>query len=309
MRIFRKALESDYVKFKEIYRTGEMLFGFNKEESFIMQEDKQESVIFYCPPVFMRYWIDEKGVINTSLFYINEENKIVAFTFGEYQVNLNGENGVVFTHEDGNIYYLNLLSDNVTYETGASNNGTLVYSQYNAKKKVRVVSKYEHNVWCGNKNIYRSRLGDPFSVAVESKVNWRDKGLKFIGYKRTYYKMDFDVDKNRWQYDIATAKDFGTGAILVGDAYSLQNRESFIKYYRVLFRFGEYITITGFPFTRQYDKEDIDRLVQNCDFSLEVPEFFIRVYNGQEELKKGNEEILSWYLDNIELGRKIVKSV
>ena len=306
MRTFRKALESDYVKFKEIYDRGEMLFGFVREESFIMQDDKQESVVFYCPPIFMRFWKDEKGVINTSSFYINEENKIIAFTLGDYQVNLN-DNGIVFTHEDGNIYYLNLLSEGVEYDTGASNNGTLIFSQYNKKKKVRVVSKYEHNVWCDNRQIYNSRLEEPFSVTIESKVNWRDRGLKFIGHERTYYKLDFDVYKNRWQYDIATAKDFGTCAVLAGDSYSLQNRESFIKYYKVLFRFGDYITITGFPFTRQYDKEDIDRLVQECDFSLEVPEFFIKVYNGQEELRKGNEDILSWYLDNIAIEKKYVK--
>lgn len=307
MRIFRKALESDYIKFKKIYETGKYLFDFKKEESFIMQEDNQESVIFYCPPVFMRYWIDEKGVLNTSSFYINEENKIVAFTLGDYQVNLNDDKGIVLVHEDGNIYYLNLLSEGVEYDTGISNNGTLVFSQYNEKKKTRVVSKYEHNVWCGNRQIYRGRLGEPFSVTIETKVNWRDRGLKFIGHNRTYYKLDFDVNENRWQYDIATAKDFGTGAILAGDSYSLQNRESFIKYYRVLFSFGDYITITGFPFTRQYDKDDIDKLVQEFGFSLEVPEFFMRVYNGQEELRKGNEDILSWYLNNIELGRKFVK--
>lgn len=305
MRSFRKPMEEDFLKYKDIYDKGESLFGFIKEESIIMSSSGKESIIFYCQPVFMKFYMDEKGNIETSSFYASED-KIEAFTLGEYQINING-NGLMFIHEDGNIYYLELIGNNEDVDFDVSNNGVVVFSQYNKKKDVRVVSKYEHNVWNDRREIYGMRLENPFSVVVESLASKRDRGLKFLGHKSSYYKLDFDVYKNRWQYDIATIKEFGVGAVLAGDTYSLQDKESFSKYYKVLLAVSDYITITGFPFTRQYDVRNIEGIFIRLGFTMDVPEYFLNIYNSKDCLNDENEEILKWYLLNIKDDKKLSK--
>lgn len=302
---FRKKVDSDFVEYKEIYDMADMLFGLDINDSFIMQDNNKVRIIFYCPPLFIGFWLEE-GKIKTSSFCINEENEIQAFTYEDYQININ-EEGMVFTNENGNVYFLQLLGNKNEPGFDVENNGTLVFAQYDRKKDTRVVSKFEHNICQDNDTIYGCRLDKPFSITIESKVRWRDMGLKFIGHKDTYYKMDFDVYHNRWQYDLATMKDFGVGAVMASDTQSLQDRNSFSKYYKVLFSFGDYITLTGFPFTRQYDMDYVLDMIKGLGFSETVPRFFLEVYNNLKDLTKGNEEILDWFIKNINNGQVILK--
>ena len=37
----------------------------------------------------------------------------------------------------------------------------------------------------------------PFEVTLESKVSKRDKGLKFLGFKDSFYRMDFNIRDNK----------------------------------------------------------------------------------------------------------------
>ena len=289
--------DEEYVKYKDIFELDYGLFGWNREDSYKVIQDGNCFIMFNYFPVFMLFNYNEQKRLEYKTFMVDNDYKIVSFTTNDYQVNL-GDDLIYLIDENGNHQSLQFIknSDELNFEVSA--NGIITYMQYNSKNDIRLVLKYDQNMYGDNGVIYSNYLKRPFYVSVENKPKLRDKGLVFLGKKDVYYKLDFDVYNNRWQYDFATIQEFGIDAVIASDTITLHGgKTEFSRYYKQLFSIGDYISITGFPILKQYKERDIDFIIDKMNFNKDIPVFVATIYNNRETMIKEFEEVISSYLE------------
>ena len=289
--------EEDLKKYKEIFDIALLSFGWTSEDSVKLIKDGKEYILFGYMNVFMRFGYTEKDELEFTSFVVNDDGKVVSFALDGYQVNVN-DNQIYLINEDGFHQSLLLMKNSHNPEFEVSSNGILTYMQYDSKRDIKLVTKSEHNILgdATKKVIYHDYLEEPFYVSVESNALKREQGLFFLGKKDAYYRLDFDIWKNRWQYDLATMQEFGVGAVLSTDTVSLQggNRE-FSRYYKSLLSIGDYFTLTGFPITRPYKKEDIESIVESLSFNTKIPPFIVQLFNKRFELAEDFQRTVDAY--------------
>lgn len=299
--------DEDIIKYRDIFDKADFL-GMTIEEAVKLVDDYSEKLLFVCGHIWILFGYDEKNRLEYQTFVVNE-GKVVSFTNDDYQVNY-GDNMIYLIYEDGKHESLQFFKnyDNPDFEV--SSNGIVSFMQYNPKLDKRCVIKYEHFAYGDCSRIYDVRLEIPYEVTVENGVRKRDKGLKFLGVKNSYYRLDFDVWNNRWQYDLATMGEYGIGAVLANDTISLHMGEkSFSRYYRELFSIGDYFTLTGFPFFRQYTLDDMAEYVEHNGFDSKISQKLIDLYNNQNKYIEYLQNIVlsyncrmeSFYIDNMTL--------
>jgi hypothetical protein len=283
----------DFKKYKDIFIKAEYL-GMTLEEAVkVVEDDGTERILFVCGSIWMIFGY-RNGILKYNTFLVNDD-KVVSFTMNDYQVNVN-DNMVYLIYENGKHESLQLFRNDVENDFDVSNNGLVVHMQYNSKEDVRTISKYEHCVYGDNSKIYGMRLNEPYEVIIEKNASKRDKGMKFIGEKSSYYRLDFDIYNNRWQYDLATIQEFGLGAVLSNNTISLQNGvKKFSKFYKVLFSCGDYFTLTGFPFLRQYSSSDVNEYVKDCGFNIGVSDELVEIFNNRDNYTRDFQDIVLLY--------------
>ena len=289
--------DEEYVKYKDIFELAYGLFGWNREDSYKVIQDGNCFIMFSYFPVFMLFNYNEYKRLEYKTFMVDNDYKIVSFTMNDYQVNL-GDNLIYLIDEVGNHQSLQFIknSDEPNFEVSA--NGIITYMQYNSKNDIRLVLKYDQSMYSDNGVIYSNYLKRPFYVSVENKPKLRDKGLFFLGKKDVYYKLDFDVYNNKWQYDLATIQEFGIDAVIASDTITLHGGQTeFSRYYKQLFSIGDYISITGFPILKQYKEMDIDYIIDKLNFNKDIPMVIATIYNNKEMIVEEFEEIISSYLE------------
>ncbi|MGN1371927.1 MAG: hypothetical protein ACI4XM_06620 [Candidatus Coprovivens sp.] len=286
--------DSDLLKYKEIFIKAEIL-GMTAQEAVKVVSDNLEKILFVCGPIWMIFSYDMNNKLIYQTFMVNDEGKVISFTKDDYQVNVY-DNMIYLLYEDGRHESLQFIKNKDTPNFDVSSNGIVVHMEYDSKRDIRCVKKYEHYAYGNIDWIYDIRLSSPFEVTLESKVSKRDKGLKFFGFKDSFYRMDFNISDNRWQYDLATIQEFGVDAVVAHDTISLHNGvREFSKYYKVLFSLGDYITITGFPFTSQYDKDTIFRFIKQYGFSQLVPVNIVGLYNDKGKYLDSLQKLVYLY--------------
>lgn len=300
MATIENITKEDLVKYKDIFSKADFV-GMTPEEAVKVVDGEEEKILFVCGPVWMIFEYDENKVLKYQTFMVNEEDKVVSFTKEDYQVNV-FDNMIYLIYEDGRHESLQLLKnyDNPSFEV--SSNGAVIHMQYDSKRDIRCVSKYEHVAYGDCSRIYDIRLDSPYDVTIESKASKRDKGLKFLGRKDSYYRLDFDVRNNKWQYDLATIQEFGVGAVIASDTVTLHNGlREFSKYYKVLFSLGDYITVTGFPFLSQYTQDEVLDYVESYGFTAGVSEKVVELYNNKNMYLEILQQLVVLYKRRVNL--------
>lgn len=286
----------DIIKFKDILERAKILFGWDVEDAYKVLVNGEESILFCYHPVFMLFTYDKEGNLEYKSCAVSDDNKVISVTLGDYQVNVDN-NMVYLIGIDGRHQSLQILKNNDTPNFEVASNGVITYMQYDEKKDVRVVIRYSQNVYSSNKRVYGDYTEDAFYVSVESKPILRDKGLIFLGSKSAYYRLDFDVWNNRWQYDLATLGEYGLSAVMASDTTTLHGGNyEFSRFYKTLFSFGDYITITGFPFSKAYSKDNIEDLVRELEFNVGIPKYVINIYNSKDEIVKEFQSLVDDYV-------------
>lgn len=284
--------KEDLKSYKDIFSSADYLGMTSEEAVKLVYEDGIEKILFVCGPVWMIFSHADKKM-EYSTFIVNDD-KVVSFTKNDCQVNIY-DNMVYLIYEDGKHESLQLFKNNDD-QRDIGCNGLVTYMQYDSFKDVRCVSKYEHSAYGNCDRIYDIRLNVPFEVSLESKVTKRDKGMKFLGRKSAYYRLDFDVKDDKWKYDLSTISEFGIGAVLASDTISLHNgNKKFSRFCREILSVGEYITITGFPFLRQYTQSDIDEYVESKGFKARVSEELLNIFNNREKYTRDFQDIVLLY--------------
>lgn len=295
--------EKDEKNFQSIFSSASRSLGWEVGDSVKVKQNDRESILFYCNQVFMQFSYDQKGNILRNTIQMDDEGKVLAFTItqGEidYQVMVD-DDMLYLIDENGFHQSLQLYKDSSApsaYEVEC--NGLLDYTQYDGRKDIRVVTRYEQPIYSSvsEKMLFTYSIRQPYSICYEECASKRQRGFFFLGRKNSYYRMDFDIRNNKWQYDLATLGEYGVGAVLANDTVSLQNgNTAFSRFYRVLFHVGDYITITGFPFLRSYSEQDIEDQLCQMEFHSSVPTFIIDLFNQRFQLLADYQELIDSYL-------------
>lgn len=286
--------EDDILKHKKIFNDADIV-GMTVNEAVKVIDGDQEKILFVCGPIWMLFGDKHDKSVECQTFMVNEEGKVVSFVDGDHQVSVY-DNMIYLIYEDGRHESLQFFKNSDNPEFEVSSNGLVAHMQYDSKRDIRCFAKYEY-VACGDSNIiYNLRLKSPYEVTIETRVSKRDKGIKFFGRKDSYYRLDFDARNNKWQYDLATMKEFGVGAVMASDTVSLNNGVTeFSKYYKVLFSIGDYFTLTGFPFLHQYDSTNVMEYVNSIGFLSYIPKELIELYNNKNKTLEILQELVVLY--------------
>ena len=287
----------DLTKYNDVFRRAEMLFGWNSSDAKKVVKDGSESILFCYHPMYMIFSYDKNGKLEFNSCVADDTGKVISITIDGYQVNVNN-NSIYLIDENGRHQSLQLLRNHEHPDFEVSANGLLTYMQYDARKDIRLVIRYDQEVYGDNGRVYVDYLSNPFYVSVESKPKLRDKGLAFLSKMDTYYRLDFDVWNNKWQYDLATLGEYGIGAVMTSDTINLHNGEKeFSRYYRQLLSIGSYISITSFPFGRAYKKRDIDLIIDELQFNKSIPSFIGDLFNSRDRITNEFQSIVDAYLE------------
>lgn len=288
--------DDDMFKYDAIFKRAEMLFGWDSGDAYKIEENGKESILFCYHPVYMIFGLDKDNKLQYKSCVADDNGKVVSITLDGYQVNI-GSNFVYLIDENGRHQSLQLMRNPKSPDFEVSANGLLTYMQYDPKKDVRLVIRYDQEVYRDKQQVYTDHLKPPFYVSVESRPKLRDKGLIFMGKKDAYYRLDFDVWNNKWQYDLSTLGEYGVAAVMSQDTISLHGGEKeFFRYYRQLFSVGSYISITSFPFGKSYKEKDIDLIVESLGFNKSIPIFVGNIFNERDNLTKEFQVIIDEYL-------------
>ncbi len=296
--------DMDIKKHKDIFDYANYLYGWTREDARKLIADDKEYIIFGYKPIFMMFY-GKSGNVEHKSWVVNDDGKVISMMMDGYQINID-KHSVYLINENGMHQSVQLLKNEEDVPFELNTNGVLCYMQYDSKRDLRLVIKYDQNVYGDNGRIFTDYLSNPFYVSLETKPVLRDKGLFFLGRKDAYYRLDFDVFNNRWQYDLATMNEFGIGTTLASDTISLHSGErNFSRYYKELLKFGDYFSLTGFPFLKQYKTKDIDTIIEEFGFNTGIPRFTANVFNNRFQITREFQDISDEYLkDKQDINKK-----
>lgn len=286
---------------KRILATIQML-GWDITDGFSVLIDNKEYYLFYSNNIFFCLYLNSKHDVIYNIMQVDDNMQLISFTKKvfdkDYQFVLL-DNGVMLIDEMKNRYYLQLSKD-INELNGVLNNAVLDFGQYKANDDISLTMRYEQMAHgeINNKKLYGAYIRDPFLYIFENGVLGKSY---FRKRKDAFYRMDFDIMDNRWQYDLVALREFGIDAITSDNTVSLYDNEvSFSRFYRELFHIGDYITITGFPFLKGIKVQDMKDIVLSKGFLLNIPDTLIDFFNNREFIIKEYQAIIDVYNKNLE---------
>lgn len=286
---------------KRILATIQML-GWDIADGFSVLIDNKEYYLFYSNNIFFCLYLNSKHDVIYNIMQVDDNMQLISFTKKvfdkDYQFVLL-DNGVMLIDEMKNRYYLQLSKD-INELNGVLNNAVLDFGQYKANDDISLTMRYEQMAHgeINNKKLYGAYIRDPFLYIFENGVLGKSY---FRKRKDAFYRMDFDIMDNRWQYDLVALREFGVDAITSDNTVSLYDNEvSFSRFYRELFHIGDYITITGFPFLKGIKVQDMKDIVLSKGFLLNIPDTLIDFFNNREFIIEEYQAIIDVYNKNLE---------
>ncbi len=286
---------------KRILATIQML-GWDIADGFSVLIDNKEYYLFYSNNIFFCLYLNSKHDVIYNIMQVDDNMQLISFTKKvfdkDYQFVLL-DNGVMLIDEMKNRYYLQLSKD-INELNGVLNNAVLDFGQYKANDDISLTMRYEQMAHgeINNKKLYGAYIRDPFLYIFENGVLGKSY---FRKRKDAFYRMDFDIMDNRWQYDLVALREFGIDAITSDNTVSLYDNEvSFSRFYRELFHIGDYITITGFPFLKGIKVQDMKDIVLSKGFLLNIPDTLIDFFNNREFITEEYQAIIDVYNKNLE---------
>ena len=154
--------------------------------------------------------------------------------------------------------------------------GSVLYSQYNEEKDIRLQLIYQHMTKPDNR-IYSNYLKQPFKISIvknassNNRVTGKDCEL--------YVRYDFDAVKNYRAFRTATIKDYGLLNTLHTNAVQLQKADRISRYYNVMNIKPNGEFVVSYTFSKQYKPEELMDYIKDLGFSNIVPNYLIEMHN------------------------------
>ena len=248
---------------------------------YLLEKDGKEYILHNQDNVFMVISEENNGVSYT-MFAVDENFELSDLGYKDFELHImDGE--YVFQNRETGISTSLILRERDDGEDIDGYNGFVRYTQYNPGEKTRATVTFQHMHY-GEGKISPYHIKRPFQFIFYDVKQKRNGQIK-INFKDQFIGRQFDYDKEKILYDIVAIKDYGLSEFLDKGSYALQKEERYVnRYYKILYVNDNHYAKTGFPFTRQYTLEDMKAKLSECGFSYEIPQEYIDIYNGRDEV-------------------------
>ena len=281
MQQIRKLTPNDFGKYKGVFESLGIEQSSDVDDGYEVIIDNQKYIIFPLGNLVICFK-NVKGNFIRNTIQMDDNANLISFNHNGKRVLVNPL-GIDVLDSEQNQQSLYLVKDRKE-----ATSGTVSYLQYNSANDMSLNLRYRHNAIRNERELYPYHTDDPFYVTFKQRASKNS----FWNFGRSYCQFNFDVWSNKIDYDIATIKEYGLGAALSKGTVSLQQKLSFSKFYRVLLQVGDNVTVTGYPFARQYNEEDIYEMINKAGFGRSIPEWLINLYNNSEILASEWQKLL-----------------
>lgn len=285
--------EEDIKKYLVVFDCINDLYDDYGGMYYILNVNGKENVLHRIDNIFTILSLSCDGSIDYSVFTVNEDYEIMDAGFEEFETHVVEDKLVVQKRETCFTECLSFLKR----ENGLDNDGydgVIVYSQYDLKLDIRAVITYQQMYNEERTRIYESHIQVPFTYTLETNMTNKKPSRQY-----TYIKGEYRYDKTPYTFNIATIKDYGIMSFFKKGSISLQKDNKITRYYKVLAYSKQKYAITGFPFTRQYNPNEMKELFTSYGFNDSIPSYLLDLYNGEYQEMNLFKEIAS-VIKNIE---------
>ena len=278
--------------YREVFNTISDLFDTYAGTYYKLDVDGKEYILHRLDQYFTLLSKKDKGY-DIKTFVVDEDYNISGLAIDDkFFYYLEGK----LVSKDKNTGVLESISlvkrnDGTDYD---GYNGYVQHVQYEAKSDIRIVQSFQH-MYNPEERIYDMHLKNPLSIVIEEHASKTDK----------FIKCEYDIHDDPIGFNIATIKDYGLVEFMKKGSYSLQEKDTITRYYKVLKVLSNGGAVTLFPLCRQYNQDEIYSIIERYGFSRDVSELLLEVYNNDYSLLKLYQEVAK-KLKEVELSDEIV---
>lgn len=278
-------------------RCAYQVYGDVVGSFYLLEKDGKESILHNEDNIFMI--IDElDGKVSYTMFAVDDNFELSDLGYPEFEFHLLDKEYVFLDRETGKSYSI-ALNERVDGEDVDGYNGYVRFTQFNLDTRERATITFQH-MYTEGKMVSPFHTKKPFQVIFQSNVKITKKGEFKSSSKKQFIAKTFSIYDDKLGYDIATIKDYGLSEFLEKGSYALQSNERNItRYYKILYVTDSLYAATGFPFTRQYTLEDMIAMLKERGFGYEIPQQYMDIYNGRDELLNEVKQLIEEIKKNI----------
>lgn len=293
----KELTDNDVLRHELSIRCAYQVHGDVVGTFYLLDKDGKESILHNVDNIFMI--IDElDGKVSYTMFAVDDNFELSDLGYPEFEFHLLDNEYVFLDRETGNSYSI-ALNERVDGEDVDGYNGYVRFTQFNPDTKERTTITFQH-MYSQGRMVSPFHTKKPFQVIFQSNVKITKKGEFKSNKKKQYIAKTFSVYDDKLGYDISTIKDYGLNEFMEKGSYALQDNErSITRYYKILYVTDSLYAATGFPFTRQYSLEDMIDMLKMRGFGYEIPQQYMDIYNGRDELLNEVKQLIEEIKKNV----------
>jgi hypothetical protein len=293
----KELTDNDVLRHELSIRCAYQVYGDVVGSFYLLEKDGKESILHNEDNIFMI--IDElDGKVSYTMFAVDDNFELSDLGYPEFEFHLLDKEYVFLDRETGKSYSI-ALNERADGEDVDGYNGYVRFTQFNPDTRERATIIFQH-MYTEGKMVSPFHTKKPFQVIFQSNVKITKKGEFKSSSKKQFIAKTFSIYDDKLGYDIATIKDYGLSEFLEKGSYALQSNERNItRYYKILYVTDSLYAATGFPFTRQYTLEDMIAMLKERGFGYEIPQQYMDIYNGRDELLNEVKQLIEEIKKNI----------
>lgn len=293
----KELTDNDVLRYELSIRCAYQVYGDVVGSFYLLEKDGKESILHNEDNIFMI--IDElDGKVSYTMFAVDDNFELSDLGYPEFEFHLLDKEYVFLDRETGKSYSI-ALNERADGEDVDGYNGYVRFTQFNLDTRERATITFQH-MYTEGKMVSPFHTKKPFQVIFQSNVKITKKGEFKSSSKKQFIAKTFSIYDDKLGYDIATIKDYSLSEFLEKGSYALQSNERNItRYYKILYVTDSLYAATGFPFTRQYTLEDMIAMLKERGFGYEIPQQYMDIYNGRDELLNEVKQLIEEIKKNI----------
>lgn len=213
---------------------------------------------------------DGEYILYTS-FYVNKDDYSIPYMeFDEFCAGVDDGEMLLWKNDDTISESLRTVNRSAQANNDGYS-GLIVHHQRNTESGDEILVSYQ-NQYREDGHIFSCNLKNPFVVCfIDGKT-----------HKVTSY-LNFKTNRDYMSYDVITIKEYGLSEFLANGSFALQRSHEINRYFKILHQKKDGTCIIGVLVNRAIKTEEMEQMIKDKGFRLEVPEYVINYYNGGYE--------------------------